>query len=152
LAIPKLKLDLAVKPVGYETVKENGRTKIVWDTLPNVASFHETSAYPGTGGNTVINGHRDIEGSVFRNLNKMEVGDTITLYVGDVEYLYRVIETKTVLYIGASAEERAEHTQLLGRTSEERLTLVTCTPVFLATHRLYVIAEPVELVASMTGW
>ncbi len=65
---------------------KNGRSEVVWDTLPKVGSFHETSAYPGQGGNTVINGHRDIRGSVFRRLDQLQAGDEVIVYGGDIAY------------------------------------------------------------------
>jgi sortase A len=144
LSIPAISLDIPVVPVGVKTINDVSGSRVVWADVPNAAAFHETSAYPGNPGNTVLNGHRDILGSVFRNLNKVEVGDEIELYVGDVEYPYLVTETLVVPEAFASARQRAENLRLIGYMPEERLTLITCTPVGLATHRLLVIAKPPE--------
>jgi sortase A len=144
LVIAKIGLDIPVLPVGVKTVEKNGRTLAVWADVPDAGGFHETSALPGQPGNTVINGHRDIEGSVFRHLNQVEVGDEIVLYAGQVDYPYRVTEILVVPETFASAKQRAENLRLIGAMPEERLTLVTCTPVGLATHRLLVIARPPE--------
>jgi sortase A len=146
LVIPKIAVDIPVLPVGVKTVWEQGRSRLVWADVPNAGGFHETSAYPGNPGNTVINGHRDIQGAVFRHLDEVEVGDEITLYVGEVAYPYRVSETLVVAETFATARQRAENLQLIGYMPEERLTLVTCTPVRLATHRLLVIAKPADQV------
>jgi sortase A len=142
LTIPKIGLDIPVVQVGIKTVTSGGKSKTVWADVPNAGGFHQTSAYPGNPGNTVINGHRDILGSVFRHLDQVEVGDAIEIYVGDAVYPYLVSETLIVPETFASAEQRAENQRLIGYMPEERLTLVTCTPVGLATHRLLVIAEP----------
>lgn len=142
LVIPKISLDIPVVTVGTKTTKVNGRAQTVWADVPNAGGFHETSAYPGNAGNTVINGHRDILGAVFRYLDRVEVGDEIALYVGDVPYSYRVAEILVVPEVFASAGQRAENLRLIGYMPEERLTLITCTPVALATHRLLVIARP----------
>jgi LPXTG-site transpeptidase (sortase) family protein len=142
LVIPKIGLDVAVKPVGFRTVGRASNVRTVWGDLPNVGAFHKTSAYPGHIGNTVINGHRDIKGSVFRRLDRVEVGDEIVLYVGEDAYPYVVSQTLVVPETFASAEQRAENLRLIGYMPEERLTLITCTPVGLATHRLLVIAKP----------
>jgi len=72
----------------------------------------------------------------------VQVGDQIVVYVGDVAYPYSVTETLVVPEAFASATQRAENLRLIGYMPEERLTLVTCTPVGLATHRLLVIARP----------
>lgn len=146
LVIPKIGVDIPVWPVGHKTVWRNGKSILTWADLPNAGGFHQTSAYPGNPGNTVINGHRDIQGSVFRHLDRMRAGDEIVLYVGDDAYPYLVTETLIVPETFASAQQRAENLRLIGYMPEERLTLVTCTPVGLATHRLLVIAEPPESV------
>ena len=142
LVIPKISLDIPVLTVGTRTTQSSGKSRTVWADVPNAGGFHQTSAYPGNIGNTVINGHRDILGAVFRHLDLVEVGDEITLYVGDVAYPYRVVEILVVPEVFASASQRAENQRLIGYMPEERLTLVTCTPVALATHRLLVIARP----------
>jgi sortase A len=140
--IPRIELDVPVVSVGVKTVRVGGKSKLVWADAPNAGAFHETSAYPGEPGNTVLNGHRDILGSVFRHLDRLEIGDEIILYVDTVAYPYMVTETMVVPETFASAEQRAENQRLIGYLPEERLTLVTCTPVGLATHRLLVIAKP----------
>jgi len=146
LVIPKIGVDIPVVPVGIKTVNEGGNSKVVWADVPNAGGFHQSSAYPGYPGNTVINGHRDILGSVFRHLDQLDVGDEIVLYVADVAYRYDVAETLVLPETFASAEQRAENLQYIGYIPEERLTLVTCTPVGLATHRLLVIARPSDSV------
>jgi sortase A len=147
LVIAKISVDIPVVPVGPKTVRQNGTVKSVWGDVPNAGAFHQTSAYPGNGGNTVINGHRDIQGSVFRHLDKLEIGDEIVVYVGDMAYPYTVSETVVVPETFATAKQRAENLKYIGATPEERLTLITCTPVGLGTHRLLVIARPPDEIA-----
>ena len=142
LVIPKIGLDIPVLPVGTKIIRQGGQPKAVWADVPNAAGFHHTSAYPGNPGNTVINGHRDILGAVFRQLDRLEVEDEIILYVGEAAYPYFVAETLVVPETFATAQQRAENLRLIGYVPEERLTLVTCTPIGLATHRLLVIAKP----------
>ena len=144
LSIPGISLDIPVIPVGVKTISDVGGSRVVWADVPNAAAFHQTSAYPGNPGNTVLNGHRDILGSVFRHLNKVDVGDEILVYVGDSEYPYTVTEKLVVPEAFASARQREENLRLIGHIPEERLTLITCTPIGLATHRLLVIAKPPE--------
>ncbi len=147
LVIPKIDVDVPVLPVGVRTARVAGKERVLWDDVPDAGGFHQTSAYPGNVGNTVINGHRDILGSVFRHLDKVEPGDEIVVYVGDVAYPYRVVEIVIVPETFASAAQRAEGLKYIGYMPEERLTLVTCTPIGLATHRLLIIARPPEALA-----
>ncbi|HSJ56287.1 MAG TPA: sortase [Anaerolineae bacterium] len=147
LVIEKISVDIPVKPVGPKEVREGNITRIVWDDLPNAGAFHNTSAYPGNSGNIVINGPRDIQGAVFAHLNRVEVGDEVVVYVGEVAYSYQVTEVLIVPETFATAAQRAENVKLIGAYPEERLTLVTCTPVGLATHRLVVIARPSQVLS-----
>jgi LPXTG-site transpeptidase (sortase) family protein len=142
LVISAIDLDVSVNPVQIVQIGEGSRARTVWGASPDAGGFHYTSAYPGNPGNTVINGHRDIHAAVFRNLDQVEVGDPIRLYVGERLYPYVATEILVVPETFASAKQRAENLRLIGYMPEERLTLITCTPVGLATHRLLVIAKP----------
>lgn len=144
LVIAKIGLDIPVLPVGTKTISPGGRARTVWADVPNAGGFHNTSAYPGSPGNTVINGHRDVLGSVFRHVDQLETGDEIVLYVGEVAYPYQVVDIVVLPETFATAKQRAENLRWIGYLPEERLTLVTCTPVALATHRLLVIARPLD--------
>ena len=146
LVIPSIGVDIPILSVGSKTIRDGTKVRVVWDDLPNGGAFHETSAYPGNPGNTVINGHRDTKGAVFRHLDDVKPGDEILLYVGDEPYSYVATETIVVPETFASAKQRAENLKYIGYLPEERLTLVTCTPVGLGTHRLLVIAKPPEQV------
>jgi LPXTG-site transpeptidase (sortase) family protein len=149
LVIPRISLDVPVIPVGTKTTQVGGQSKTVWADVPNGGGFHGTSAYPGNAGNTVINGHRDILGAVFRHLDQVQIGDEITLYVDSAAYSYSVTEILIVPETFATASQRAANLRLIGPMSEERLTLVTCTPLGLATHRLLVIAKPAAEIPQM---
>jgi sortase A len=142
LVIPSIGVDIPVITVG--TVKQTlgGQTYEVWDTVANAAAYHKTSAPPGYIGNTVLNGHRDIHGAVFAHLDKVQVGDPITVYTDDHEFVYIVSEILEVPERYASAAQRAENQRLIGYIPEERLTLITCTPYGTNLNRLLVIARP----------
>jgi LPXTG-site transpeptidase (sortase) family protein len=143
IAIPRIGLDVPVRPVGTVSYEVAGETRYIWDTLPDTAAFHETSAYPGLPGNTVINGHRDLDAAVFRDLGEVRVGDAIQVFVNEaVGYLYQVEEILVVPHTNATPEQHAQNRQLLGYFPDVRLTLVTCEPLGAATHRLVIIARP----------
>lgn len=97
---------------------------------------HETgTAIPGEAGNCVIAGHRNYSfGSFFNRLNEVRVGDMIYIDTEDATYSYEVSEIKVV---------EPEDVGILLSTDEEQLTLYTCTPIYIATHRLVVIAKRV---------
>jgi sortase A len=125
-------------------VEEKGKSVFVWETADYAAGFHLGSAYPGNVGNTVLSGHHNIKGEVFRYLVSLEPGDEVYLYVGEVEYPYVVVEKFVIPEKYASLEQRRENAKWIGYFPDERLTLVTCWPYISNTHRVIVIAKPPE--------
>jgi sortase A len=143
LLIPAIGLDAPVVEIGWDTQDVNGAQVSVWN-VPEyfAAGWHKTSAPPGQVGNTVLNGHHNIHGEVFRDLINLEAGDQIFLYVGETVYTYSVTELHLLEEKGRPVEERMQNAQWVAETNEERLTLVTCWPYTNNTHRLIIVALP----------
>jgi sortase A len=139
-------LDTPVVEVGWTSVMENGVGTNVWIVADYAAGWHQNSALPGQGGNVVLSGHHNIKGEVFRYTIDMNIGDIITLYVGDQPYRYAVVDKFIVKDKGEPEAVRRENARWIGPFNEERLTLVTCWPYTNNTHRAMVIAKPVEAV------
>ena len=142
VVIPKIGLDSEVVEVGWRLEKQDGQSVSVWDVADYAAGFHRGSAYPGHIGNTVMSGHHNIKGEVFRYIVDLESGDEVILYTGEVAYRYAV-EQKLVLpdrYV--SADQKRENGQWIRYFPDERLTLVTCWPYTSNTHRVIVVAKP----------
>lgn len=105
-----------------------------------VAHF-KGSALPSAGSNIFIFGHSSsVFGAgkydrIFANLNKLLVGDTVSLFYNGKEYAYKVTEKKII---------SASNTSSLEPTDNEQLTLMTCWPIGTAQKRLIVIAVPVN--------
>ena len=142
LIIPKINVDTPVIEVGWHIVEEHGRRFSEWDVADRVAGWHRGSAYPGNIGNTVVSGHHNIDGEVFRYIVDLEAGDQVYLYVGDQMYPYTVTEKHILAEKGMSDEVRSENAQWIAQTTDERVTLVTCWPYTNNTHRLIVVAKP----------
>jgi len=142
LVIPAIDVDIPVITVGTVKQSVGGQTYEVWDTVADAAAYHKTSAPPGYIGNTVLNGHRDIHGAVFADLDKVQIGDPITMFTEEHEFTYTVTEILVVPEKYATAAQRAENQRLIGYFPEERLTLVTCTPYGTNLNRLLIIAKP----------
>lgn len=140
LAIPAIGLASEVVPVGYEWRKG----KLDWETAENAVGWYRTSAMPGHPGNAVMSGHNASLGSgVFRNLHKVQVGDTVTVSVNQRERAYVVTERVIMPDLWATKERRAANAAWLGQFGDERLTLMTCYPWYTNTHRLVLVAYPV---------
>ena len=139
---PAIGLDALVVPVGWKTVEENGQKVTEWEVADYAAGWHKTSAYPGNVGNTVISGHHNIRGEVFRYVVNLEPGDILDLYVGQTAYRYIVTEKYILKEKGMPPEVRQENARWIAPTDDERLTLVTCWPYTNNTHRVVVVAKP----------
>jgi sortase A len=144
IVIPALGLDEEVRPVGWTRVFNGADETNVWETANYAAGFHENSASPGLPGNTVISGHNNILGAVFRDLYKLSVGQRIHLVSGDRERTYVVQESFIVQESGVGEAERLANAMWIAPTEDERLTLVSCYPPWSNTHRAIVVARPVE--------
>ncbi|MGH2829660.1 MAG: sortase, partial [Actinomycetota bacterium] len=95
------------------------------------------SAKIGADGSTAIAGHRTGWGSPFLNVDRLRVGDAITVQVpSGTVYRYRVSGTR-VVGPGASWVLRGKP----GSTATRQLTLTTCTPKFTSRNRLIIWAD-----------
>lgn len=149
IAIPAIELDAPVADIGAEPVVSNGQTYYQW-LVPNdfLAGWHNNSARLGQPGNTVLNGHHNVYGEVFRDLIDLEEGDEIIMYDDDRQYTYLVTDIEILPERGQSLEVRLENAAWIAPTEDERLTLVTCWPYTDNSHRLIVVAIPVETALS----
>ncbi|MCB9177184.1 MAG: sortase [Caldilineae bacterium] len=145
IEIPAVGIDTPVVEVGWEARVVNGEQQgNVWQTADYAAGLHRGSAGIGEPGNTVISGHNNIAGSVFAELHAVEEGDLVYLSSGERRLPYRV-ETKLVLWEeGASPERRRVNARWIEATPDERLTLISCYPPWGNTHRVIVVARPLD--------
>lgn len=78
---------------------------------------------------------------IFYNLDKVKIGDYIIVYWDGKEYDYQISTEETVL----PTEARIENP-----TDEPQLTLYTCTPVGINSHRLVKYAKPINMHENST--
>lgn len=127
ISIPKLDVKLPVYHGVSDTV------------LKDAVGHMEGSSLPVGGENThvLLSGHRGLPSAkLFTRLDEMTVGDTFYLHVLDEVLVYEVCEVNTVL---------PEETDLLYlENGRDLVTLITCTPYGLNTHRLLVRGERIE--------
>jgi sortase A len=135
-------IDTSVESVGWSVVEQNGQMFSVWDVADFAAGWHKTSAFPGQPGNTVLAGHNNTNGEVFRFLVDVQEGDEVDLYVGDTVYRYIVEQKLIVKEKGEPLEVRQQNAQWIAPTDDTRVTLVTCWPYTSNTHRVIVVAKP----------
>jgi sortase A len=142
LVIKSVGIDTPVMPVVWTVVEQNGLELSVWNVADYAAGWHQTSALPGQPGNTVLAGHHNIKGEVFRYLVDVQEGDEVDLYVGDTVYPYFVEQKLILKEKGEPPEVRRQNAQWIAPTNDVRVTLVTCWPYTNNTHRVIVVARP----------
>lgn len=141
LVIESVGIDSQVIPVGWQVVEQNGRQYSIWEVADYAVGWHKTSALLGQPGNTVMTGHNNVKGEVFRDLVNVEIGDKVTVYADERQFEY-VVDFKTIVKEkGEPLEVRQRNAQWIAPTNDERLTLVTCWPYTSNTHRVIVVAR-----------
>jgi len=103
-----------------------------WEQLKKGVGHHISSANPGERGNCVLSGHNDVFGEVFRRLEDLELEDEVIVYSGVQPYRYTVKAKRIVEPTDVS---------VMYPTTKPVLTLITCYPYMVDTHRLVVVAE-----------
>jgi sortase A len=143
LVIESVGIDSNITPVGWHVVEQSGRQYSIWQVADNAVGWHKTTAQLGHIGNTVMTGHHNVKGEVFRDLVNVEVGDKVLAYAGGRVFEYRV-ELKTIVKEkGEPIEVRQRNAQWIASTNDERLTFITCWPYTNNTHRVIVVAKPI---------
>ncbi len=137
ISSPNIKLNTSV----YEVYGING----VWEVADYAAGHQYNSLNPGEGGNIVLSGHNNWRGEVFRYLEFLKPGDTIVVQTQEGKsYTYRVDTVEKLKEAGATYAQRLQNGTVMDPTPSEQLTLITCWPYTTYTHRLIVIAKPVN--------
>lgn len=124
MLIPKINLKVAIgEGIDMETLKYA------------VGHFPGT-AKPGEKGNFCVAGHRSYTyNEYFNKLDEVKIGDEVIIRTIKAEFKYKVYEVKVV---------EPSEVSVLDSTDDATLTLVTCTPIRVATHRLIIKAKLVE--------
>ncbi len=106
-----------------------------WESLKKGAGHHIGSANPGERGNCIISAHNDIYGEIFRDLPDMGVGDEIFVHTETQQYRYVVDQTRIILPHAPDASS------VMAPTHTPVLTLISCYPYGVDSHRIIVIAS-----------
>jgi sortase A len=144
LMIEAIDLEAPVIEMGWRVVEERGQAVSMWNVPDNEAGWHSNSAQPGDGSNVVISGHNNSTGGhIFGELEKLDVGDQITVWTGEgTTFVYQISETQIVRAFNAPQENLDYLRVVTQPTEQEQLTLITCWPSWTNTHRLIIIAHP----------
>lgn len=132
LQVPGVQIDLPVYHGTAETALSRGVGHLFGTDLP----------VGGTGTHTVLTGHTGMStATLFDNLTDVRVGDLMSVEILGETLVYRTTRIQTVL--------PDETDSLRPVAGQELLTLITCTPYGLNSHRLLVTAERVPAEEAM---
>lgn len=132
ISIPSIEVTLPI----YHGVEEQ--------VLQEAVGHIEGTSLPvgGMATHAVLSGHRGLPSAkLFTDLDQMQEGELFFIRVLDETFAYQVDGIETVL--------PDETSSLAIRAGEDRVTLVTCTPYGINSHRLLVHAHAVPYVPEM---
>lgn len=132
IIIPKLNVELPI----YHTVEE----RVLQSGVGHLPSTSLPVGGPST--HAVLSGHRGLPSAkLFTDLDRMEEGDQFYIKILGETLAYEVDGTETVL--------PTEVDSLVIRQGEDLVTLVTCTPYGINSHRLLVHAHRIPYEPQM---
>lgn len=128
IQIPKIGVELPILHGTSDATLDKGVGHLIGTSLP----------IGGYGTHCVLTGHSGLAGTrMFSDLDQLEAGDVFYIRVLDETHAFMIMDINTVL---------PEDTSLLSLDPQrESVTLVTCTPFGVNTHRLLVRGERIEV-------
>ena len=132
VTIPRINMDFPIYAGTNESVLQKG------------VGHLEGTSFPIGGLNThsVLTAHRGLpENKLFTDHDKMEIEDLFFVETLAGELAYKVIEIKVI--------EPTEINELTINENQDLVTLLTCTPYMINSHRLLVVGERTEVPAEM---
>lgn len=128
LTIPKIKTTFPVYAGTSEAVLQKGVGHMEGTSLP----------IGGLNTHSILTAHRGLpENKLFTDLDKLALKDLFFIKTIAGELAYKVIEVKVI--------EPTEIGELSIQKDKDLITLLTCTPYMINSHRLLVIGERTEV-------
>lgn len=126
---PEQAIRIQIAAIGVDAPVVEGDD---WESLKQGAGHHIGSANPGESGNCVVSAHNDIFGQIFRALPDLDLGDEVLVHTASQVYRYVVTQKRVI---------EPTDVRVMYPTSGPVLTLISCYPYGVDTHRIVVIAE-----------
>lgn len=145
---------LVIDSIGLNAPVVDAQMRLVWLEAQQyeqwlapeqkAVGWHIRSARLGEAGNTVLNGHHNAYGEVFRRLEDVQLGDVVMVSGRNRVYRYIVVNRMILPERKRGAEERLENARWISPSEDERLTLVTCYPYESNNYRLILVARRIN--------
>lgn len=145
MVIPRINQNVPIIGVKNENLiakKWNDLEADIQKALQSGVVHYPGTALPGDNGNIVLTGHSSYYvwdagrfKDVFALLHDVRLRDKVVVYFDQKKYVYEVNDIKVV---------SSNDINILGKSTTEKLTLITCTPIGTNLKRLVVTAKLVE--------
>ncbi|EDT23184.1 class D sortase [Clostridium perfringens] len=89
------------------------------ENLNYVVAKYKNSPNFGENGNTILAAHNNMKGSIFKNLYKVKIGDTVEVQKDNEVFKYKITQREIV--------EPNDPSLLTQDLSKKEITLITCT-------------------------
>jgi len=142
LIIPRINQNIPIVKVSSDSLIKRDWSALeseMQKALQDGVVHYPGTSLPGQTGNVVITGHSSYFPwdpgqfkDVFALLHDVVKGDRIVVYYNQDKYLYEVNDIKVVM---------PDNIEVLKQTPDDRITLITCTPVGTNLKRLIVTAK-----------
>lgn len=126
---PRQAVRIQISSIGVDAAVVRGDS---WEQLKKGVGQQLGTTDPGQAGNLVLSAHNDIFGEIFRSLDKLQPGDTVTLQTTVEKFNYRITGSQVV---------EPTDVRVLSSTTAPTLTLISCYPYLVDNKRIVVFAE-----------
>lgn len=144
IIIPRILKNVPVVGVNNENLiarKWEELEKDIQQSLKSGVVHYPGTALPGEIGNAVFTGHSSYYAwdagrfkDVFALLHEVKTGDKVFIFHNQKKFIYEIFDIRVVL---------PSEIDVLGKTNDERITLITCTPLGTNLKRLVVTGKRV---------
>ncbi len=151
IVIPAIHLNAPIEEVPYRLVKDDTTGMVLqqWSVPDKFAvGWQANSALLGVKGNTVLDGHHNVYGQVFRYLVDLVPGQIIEVTSGKTVFTYAITNKMILRERNEPLSVRFANARWLLPSNDQRITLVTCWPYTSNTHRLIIVAVPIGRFSS----
>ncbi|MFP3896047.1 MAG: sortase [Anaerolineales bacterium] len=123
---------LVIPSIGVDAPIVQGQTE---EALRKGVGHLPGSANPGARGNMVLSAHNDIHGEIFRDLETLKTGADVYVHT-DARILHYVVQSMQIVL--------PTKVEVIEPTDDARLTMITCHPYLIDTHRVVAVAHLAE--------
>jgi LPXTG-site transpeptidase (sortase) family protein len=143
--IPRLNTNVPVISMSTNTLISRNWDALeadIQNALRSGVVHYPGTPFPNQSGNVVLTGHSSYYPwdpgrfkDVFAVLHQATVGDEVVVFYNQKKFTYQITDIKKVM---------PTEVNVLGDTGDDRLTLITCTPIGTDLQRLIVTAKPIQ--------